>query len=99
MKRRAPGWSPRSIWKTPSRNGRCATASTSYCAAATRRRWRRSNVQDSKANEMANGITPSQTVGPYFAYGLTPGDKYDWNDAFSNNLITPDATGERIRVE
>jgi len=48
---------------------------------------------------MANGITPSQTVGPYFAYGLTPGDKYDWNDAFSNNLITPDVTGERIRVE
>ena len=60
-------------------------------------------MQDSKANEKANekanGITPSQTVGPYFAYGLTPGDKYEWNDAFSNNLITPDVTGERIRVE
>ena len=46
-----------------------------------------------------DGITPSQTVGPYFAYGLTPGRQYDWNDAFSNNLITPDATGERIRIE
>ncbi|HVY59788.1 MAG TPA: protocatechuate 3,4-dioxygenase subunit alpha [Xanthobacteraceae bacterium] len=45
------------------------------------------------------GITPSQTVGPYFAYGLTPGGKYDWNDAFSNNLVTPDASGERIRIE
>jgi protocatechuate 3,4-dioxygenase alpha subunit len=56
-------------------------------------------VQDSKATEKASGITPSQTVGPYFAYGLTPGDKYEWNDAFSNNLITPDVTGERIRVE
>ena len=46
-----------------------------------------------------DGITPSQTVGPYFAYGLTPGSKYDWNDAFSNNLVTADTTGERIRIE
>jgi protocatechuate 3,4-dioxygenase alpha subunit len=46
-----------------------------------------------------DGITPSQTVGPYFAYGLTPNGKYDWNDAFSNNLVTPDTSGERIRVE
>jgi len=45
------------------------------------------------------GITPSQTVGPFFKYGLTPDGKYDWNDAFSNNLITPDASGERIRIE
>ena len=45
------------------------------------------------------GITPSQTVGPFFKYGLTPDGKYDWNDAFSNNLITPDASGERLRIE
>jgi protocatechuate 3,4-dioxygenase alpha subunit len=45
------------------------------------------------------GITPSQTVGPFFAYGLTSNGKYDWNDAFSNDLVTPDASGERIRVE
>ena len=45
------------------------------------------------------GITSSQTVGPFFAYGLTSNGKYDWNDAFTNNLITPDASGERIRVE
>ena len=45
------------------------------------------------------GITPSQTVGPYFAYGLTSNGKYDWNDAFSNDLVTPDASGERIRIE
>jgi protocatechuate 3,4-dioxygenase, alpha subunit len=44
-------------------------------------------------------ITPSQTVGPYFKYGLTPNGDYDWNDAFTGNLITPDASGERIRVE
>ena len=45
------------------------------------------------------GLTPSQTVGPYFAYGLTSNGKYAWNDAFSNNLLTPDVTGDRIRVE
>jgi protocatechuate 3,4-dioxygenase alpha subunit len=44
-------------------------------------------------------ITPSQTVGPYFAYGLTPNKKYDWKDTFSNNLVTPDASGQRIRIE
>jgi protocatechuate 3,4-dioxygenase alpha subunit len=45
------------------------------------------------------GITPSQTVGPFFAYGLTPTGQYEWNDAFTNNLVTPDAAGERIRIE
>ena len=45
------------------------------------------------------GITPSQTVGPFFAYGMTPNGKYEWNDAFTNDLVTADATGERIRVE
>jgi protocatechuate 3,4-dioxygenase alpha subunit len=47
----------------------------------------------------AQGITPSQTVGPFFAYGMTPNGKYDWNDAFTNNLVTADTTGERIRIE
>lgn len=45
------------------------------------------------------GITPSQTVGPFFAYGLTPTGRYQWNDAFDNNLVTPDVTGERIRID
>ena len=45
------------------------------------------------------GLTPSQTVGPFFAYGLTPNGKYSWNDAFTNNLLTPDVSGERIRIE
>ena len=45
------------------------------------------------------GITPSQTVGPYFQYGLMPIGEYAWNDAFSNNLVTPDTSGERIRIE
>lgn len=46
-----------------------------------------------------SGITPSQTVGPYFKYGLTPGDDYQWNDAFGNDLVTPEVSGERIRIE
>ena len=47
---------------------------------------------------MSKGLTPSQTVGPFFKYGLTPNGHYDWNDAFTNNLITPDTSGERICV-
>src|ERR1700709_2356962 len=46
-----------------------------------------------------DGVTPSQTVGPFFAYGLTSNGQYDWNDAFTSNLVTPDTSGERIRVE
>ena len=34
-------------------------------------------------------ITPSQTVGPYFAYGLTPRGKYAWKDTFGADLVTP----------
>jgi len=45
------------------------------------------------------GITPSQTVGPFFKYGLTPNRHYAWNDAFTSNLVTPDCSGERIRIE
>jgi protocatechuate 3,4-dioxygenase, alpha subunit len=48
---------------------------------------------------IVHGITPSQTVGPFFAYGLTSNGKYDWNDAFTNNLVTSDTSGERIRIE
>lgn len=47
---------------------------------------------------MMTKITPSQTVGPYFKYGLTPGGAYAWNDAFGNDLLTPDVSGERIRI-
>lgn len=47
-------------------------------------------------------LTPSQTVGPYFAYGLTPkrsGHNYDWSERITDDLITPDAAGERVRIE
>jgi protocatechuate 3,4-dioxygenase alpha subunit len=46
-----------------------------------------------------SGVTPSQTVGPFFAYGLTPNGKYAWNDAFTANLVTADVSGDRIRIE
>jgi protocatechuate 3,4-dioxygenase alpha subunit len=53
-------------------------------------------------------ITPSQTVGPYFAYGLAPHSRcnwspdtkvYDWKQTVGADLVTPDATGTRIRIE
>ena len=46
-----------------------------------------------------SGITPSQTVGPFFDYGLTPTGRYPWSDLAGNNLVTPDVAGERIRIE
>jgi protocatechuate 3,4-dioxygenase alpha subunit len=45
------------------------------------------------------GITPSQTVGPFFAPALTPGKNYPWHQPIANDLITPDASGQRIRIE
>ena len=52
-------------------------------------------------------LTPSQTIGPFFAYGLTPNNRcdwkpsdiYDWKDTVGTNLVTPDASGTRIRIE
>jgi protocatechuate 3,4-dioxygenase alpha subunit len=45
------------------------------------------------------GITPSQTVGPFFSPSLTPGKEYPWHQPIGSDLITPDASGERIRIE
>ncbi|MGY4328238.1 protocatechuate 3,4-dioxygenase alpha subunit [Bradyrhizobium sp. LB7.2] len=45
------------------------------------------------------GSRPSQTVGPFFKYGLTPNGDYAWNDAFTNSTLTPDVTGDRVRIE
>ena len=73
-------------------------SSTSCCAAARRPRWR-----SRMTNEVAGkplGLTPSQTVGPFFAYVLTP---HDYPEAtrplFSTEMATADAAGERIRIE
>jgi protocatechuate 3,4-dioxygenase, alpha subunit len=43
--------------------------------------------------------TPSQTVGPFFAYGLTPAQYgYDFKNIFSPVLAQPQAAGEHIRI-
>lgn len=42
--------------------------------------------------------TPSQTVGPFFAYGLTP-EGYGHTGIAGNVLVTPATLGERIRIE
>jgi protocatechuate 3,4-dioxygenase alpha subunit len=60
-----------------------------------------------RAQEADKGITPSQTVGPFFAYGLTPKGRahwdpngtYAWKETIGDNLITPDAEGTRIKFE
>jgi protocatechuate 3,4-dioxygenase, alpha subunit len=45
------------------------------------------------------GITPSQTVGPYFAYALTPGDTYSLTALTGDDLVTPDTVGHPIVIE
>ncbi|WP_443082781.1 protocatechuate 3,4-dioxygenase subunit alpha [Variovorax sp. PAMC 28711] len=46
------------------------------------------------------GQTPSQTVGPYFAYGLTATQYgYDFDQPFDSVLALDGANGERIRLE
>jgi protocatechuate 3,4-dioxygenase, alpha subunit len=43
-------------------------------------------------------ITPSQTVGPFFAYALTP-EAYGFEVLAGNVLRAPDVEGESIRIE
>ncbi|WP_257624870.1 protocatechuate 3,4-dioxygenase subunit alpha [Variovorax boronicumulans] len=46
------------------------------------------------------GQTPSQTVGPFFAYGLTATQYgYDFDQPFDATLALDAAVGERIRIE
>jgi protocatechuate 3,4-dioxygenase, alpha subunit len=46
------------------------------------------------------GQTPSQTVGPYFAYGLVPEQYgYDFRSIATQHVRTPDAPGHAIRIE
>ena len=44
------------------------------------------------------GITPSQTVGPFFAYSLTPRE-YAFAGIVTDDLRTDDAVGEPILIE
>ena len=43
------------------------------------------------------GITPSQTIGPFFAHALTPADD-GHAPLVGADLVTPDAAGEPIRI-
>lgn len=60
-----------------------------------------------RTDEAERGITPSQTVGPFFAYGLAPKGRcqwdpnghYSWKETIGDNLVTPDASGEKIKIE
>ena len=43
--------------------------------------------------------TPSQTVGPFFAYSLTPHQyNYDFTNLLDGNLVKEDRVGERIQI-
>lgn len=44
------------------------------------------------------GITPSQTVGPYYAYCLTPA-RYSLPVVFTSDLTRPGLEGEVVRIE
>jgi protocatechuate 3,4-dioxygenase alpha subunit len=52
-------------------------------------------------------ITPSQTIGPFFAYGLTPNGRCQWDPngedrwkaTVGADLVTSDATGQKVRIE
>jgi protocatechuate 3,4-dioxygenase, alpha subunit len=51
------------------------------------------------ATQAQPGQTPSQTVGPYFAYGLVPSQYgYGMRSLFDNRLAQPHCQGEHIRV-
>ena len=44
------------------------------------------------------GITPSQTVGPFFSFALTPGANYACVGIAGDNLVTEDTVGEPITI-
>ena len=49
---------------------------------------------------MSRGQTPSQTVGPFFAYGLTPEQfRYPFRSTATNVMAKPGAVGDHIRIE
>lgn len=43
------------------------------------------------------GITPSATIGPFFLFGLVP-STVGGIDVVANDLVTPDVSGEHIRL-
>ncbi len=56
--------------------------------------------EDGRTVTATPGPTPSQTIGPFFAFGLTPGPYgYALRDMHSNDLTGPAIAGERILLE
>jgi protocatechuate 3,4-dioxygenase alpha subunit len=53
---------------------------------------------DAKAGTSALGITPSQTIGPFFAYALTP-RAYGGPELATGQMAQDGVVGERIRIE
>jgi len=48
---------------------------------------------------MSRGQTPSQTVGPFFAYGLTPEQfHYPFRGTATNVMAKPNTDGDHIRI-
>lgn len=55
---------------------------------------------DGRTMPASVGPTPSQTVGPFFAYGLTPRSYgYPLRDIHTNDMAGPDVAGSRITIE
>lgn len=55
--------------------------------------------QDSTVTQLL-GQTPSQTVGPFFAYGLTPQQYgYDWVSIAGGDMADEATPGDRITLE
>lgn len=52
-----------------------------------------------EAQSRAPGLTPSQTVGPFFHYALTPAGQYAFPDLVTGWIAPPEAEGARVRVE
>lgn len=56
--------------------------------------------EDAKHIPATGGLTPSQTVGPFFAYGLTPGAYgYPLTEMHTTKLASNEVEGERIIME
>ncbi|MEO1491851.1 MAG: protocatechuate 3,4-dioxygenase subunit alpha [Pseudomonadota bacterium] len=55
---------------------------------------------DDRAKAATPGPTPSQTVGPFFAYAMTPGAYgYPLREIHRSDMAGPDVAGMRITVE
>jgi len=58
------------------------------------------HYEDAKHIPATAGLTPSQTVGPFFAYGLTPGAYgYPLSEMHLTKLAGDDVEGKRIIIE